>query len=127
MPAKSGAATPEKTLRIYVILGSEEFLRLRALHEITERVIGSDRDSMAVAEFDGESAKLADVLDEVRTASLLAPIRLVIVRDADDFVSEHRESLEKYLKAPSSSGVLLLTCKSWPATTRLNKQVAGQL
>ena len=125
MPTAREAATPEKTLPIYVIFGAEEFLRLRALQEIVQRVVGADRDSMAVAEFDGESAKLADVLDEVRTASLLSPIRLVIVRDADDFVSEHRESLEKYLKAPSSSGVLLLTCKSWPATTRLYKQVGA--
>lgn len=123
MPAKTAPSGPEKTLPIYVIFGGEDFLKLHALHDITHRVLGPSEADMAVAEFDGDSAKLADVLDEVRTASLLAPIRLVIVREADDFVSEHREVLEKYLKAPSPTGVLVLVCKSWPATTRLYKQV----
>jgi len=80
---------------------------------------------MAMAEYDGDSARLADVLDEVRTASLLAPIRLVVVRDADDFVSAHREALEKYVQSPSPTGVLVLVCRSWPATTRLYKLVGG--
>ena len=125
MPAKKEAAGPEKSLPVYVIFGTEEFLKLHALHDITERVLGPSRDSMAVAEFDGDMAKLADVLDEVRTASLLAPVRLVIVREADDFVSEHREALEKYIKSPSPTGVLVLVCRTWPATTRLYKQVAA--
>lgn len=126
---------PGKNLPIYVIFGAEDFLRLRAMNALISRIVGTDRDSMAMAEFDGDSARLADVLDEVRTPSLLAPVRLVIVRDADDFVSANRDSLERFLAKPPPkkdskeeppppiTGVLVLVCRSWPKTTRLYKAV----
>ena len=70
----------------------------------------------------GESADLANVLDECRTPSLLAPLRVVLVRGADEFVSggrnekkSHRELLEKYLESRakiSTKGVLQLTSKA---------------
>lgn len=114
---------PQKNSSIYVIFGAEDFLRLRAMNALISRIVGEDRDSMAMAEFDGDTARLAEVLDEVRTPSLLAPVRLVIVRDADDFVSANRESLERFLAKPIDTGVLLLICRSWPKTTRLYKAV----
>ncbi len=114
---------PQKNSSIYVIFGAEDFLRLRAMNALISRIVGEDRDSMAMAEFDGDTARLAEVLDEVRTPSLLAPVRLVIVRDADDFVSANREPLERFLAKPIDTGVLLLICRSWPKTTRLYKAV----
>ncbi len=107
----------------YVVFGSDALLRRQAIDRIIERVLGDARDQMTLADFDGDSAQLANVLDECRTASLLAPVRLVIVRDADGFVTAHREALEKYLQAPCPTGVLALVCKSWPRTTRLYKLV----
>lgn len=122
----SGAQSKSKTTSsppIRVIFGADDFLRAEALGRAIHEVLGGDRDSMALAEFDGDSADLRDVLDECRTASLLAAMRLVIVRDADDFVSAHREHLEKYFKAPSPTSVLVLVCRSFPKTTRLYKAV----
>lgn len=116
--------TPTGAAVIRVIFGNDEYLRAEALGRVIGEVLGDDRDSMALAEFDGDSAELRDVLDECRTASLLAANRLVIVRDADAFVSEHRESLEKYFKSPSPTSVLVLVCRSWPSNTRLYKAVA---
>ncbi len=110
---------------IYAVFGSDDFLRGERLRELLDRLLGEDRYAMAVAEFSGEAATLADVLDECRTLSLLAPIRVVCVRDADDFVSEHRKHLEAYLQAPSPSGVLVLVCRTWSKSTRLYKQVAA--
>jgi DNA polymerase-3 subunit delta len=78
---------------------------------------------MAIAEFDGPAAELADVLDECRTMSLLASVRLVCVRDADAFVAEYREALEKYLQSPSPTGVLVLVCTRWDKRWRLYKLV----
>ncbi len=110
---------------MYAVFGSDDFLRGHRLRELLDRLLGDDRDAMALAEYSGEDASLADVLDECRTPSLLAPIRVVCVRDADDFVSEHRKHLEAYLQSPSPSGVLVLVCRSWPKSTRLYKQVAA--
>lgn len=113
----------DRAAPVYVIFGTEDFLRLRALNDLIHRVLGPHRDSMALSELDGETARLADVLDEVRTASLLAPVRLVILREADDFVSDNRDALEKYVQSPCPTGVLVLVCRTWPATTRLYKFV----
>jgi DNA polymerase-3 subunit delta len=60
------------------------------------------------------------------TASLFGSgRRLVIVEEADDFVSEHRAELEDYVASPHRSGVLVLEVKTWPSTTRLAKAVAA--
>lgn len=117
---KSRTADP---LPVYVVYGNDDFLRGRALARVLRETIGADRDRMAVAEFDGDSAELAAVLDECRTASLLAPLRVVVVRDADGFVTANREPLERYLQSPCPTGVLVLVCRSWQRRTRLFKRV----
>jgi DNA polymerase-3 subunit delta len=116
---------------VYVIHGSEDFLCTEELHRLIRELLGDEPDSMALAEFDGETAEIAAVLDECRTPSLLAPLRMVIVRDADEFVgrprfegkSSYRELLEKYVSAPSTTGVLILVCRTWSKATRLYKMV----
>jgi DNA polymerase-3 subunit delta len=97
---------------------------------------------MALAEFDGETANMADILDEVRTGSLLAPTRVVIVRNADVLVTKkrreksdtdheskddsakaNREALEKYIQSPCPTGVLVLVFNSLATSTRLYQLV----
>jgi DNA polymerase III subunit delta len=48
---------------------------------------------------------------------------LVIVEEADPFVTKYRKDLEAYVEKPSASGILLLQVKQWTATTRLAKLV----
>ncbi len=117
--AKSSGSPPP----VYAIFGSEGFLRAEALDQVIDNVLGEKRDQMTLAEFEGGNAELADVLDECRTPSLLAPMRLVLVRDADDFITENRDAIEKYLKAPTSTAVLVFICTKWQKTTRLYKLV----
>ena len=49
---------------------------------------------------------------------------LVVVDEADEFVSRNRAALEDVVARPGSTSVLLLDVKQWPATTRLYKAVA---
>lgn len=77
---------------------------------------------LCVARFDA-SASLAEILDELRTLPFLAPLRVVIIRDADDFVSAHRSALEEYLQQPCPTSTLVLVVSSWPANWRLAKLV----
>jgi DNA polymerase-3 subunit delta len=51
--------------------------------------------------------------------------RIVIVEDADSFVSEYRAELEDYVAAPAR-GVLVLDVKTWPSNTRLAKAMVTQ-
>jgi|CXWL01.1.fsa_nt_gi DNA polymerase-3 subunit delta len=108
---------------VYAIFGEDDFLRRQALDRIVTRAIGPERDGMAYVEFDGDSADLAQVLDEVRTASLLAPLRVVCIREADGFITDHRDALERYAQSPAPTGVLILVCRSWQKTWRLYKKV----
>jgi DNA polymerase-3 subunit delta len=48
---------------------------------------------------------------------------LVVVENADPFVTRHRPLLEKYVGQPATTGVLVLEVKSWPANTKLAKLI----
>jgi DNA polymerase-3 subunit delta len=108
---------------IYVLHGSDAFLRDEHRKRVVQRIIGDADPQTAMTSFDA-TAVLADVLDELRTLPFLAPRRAVLVSDADAFVSAYREQLEAYLKAPAGSSSLVLTVLSWPANTRIAKLVA---
>jgi DNA polymerase-3 subunit delta len=66
------------------------------------------------------------VLDALATATLFgAARRLVIVEDADTFVSQYRGELEEYAGRPARDAVLVLDVKTWPSNTKLAKAVAS--
>ena len=102
---------------LYVLHGQDDFLRRQYCRRSIERIIGQAETQLAVARFD-VSAELAEVLDELRTAPLLAPHRAVVVAEADKFVSAHAQALTRYLAAPSASGSLVLMVNSWKAASQ---------
>ncbi len=108
---------------VYVLHGQDVFLQQRQCAELVRRLTEADEAGLATAKFDA-SAELSDVLDELRTAPLLAPRRIVIVRDADDFLLEHAESLGKYLASPARTGTLILLVESWPP--KMHKRQTGK-
>src|SRR3954469_13214129 len=109
---------------IYAVYGDDAYLRQETLETIGRSLFpGGEEDNLATRRFAGDQASLADVLDEVRTLPFLSKRRLVIVEGADPFVTAHRKELEAYAERPSSSGVLVLSVKTWPASTRLAKLV----
>ena len=113
------------TAPIYAVCGAEEFLKRQAVERITRNVLGNADPALALSEYDGAPAppELASVLDDLRTLPFLADRRLVIVRDADRFITLYREALEEYAAGPSPTGVLLMECKSLPGNTRLAKHI----
>lgn len=124
-------STSEPIAPIYAFSGAELFLRRQAMNETIVRALGNADPALVLSEYDGASGtvELATVLDDLRTLPFLAERRVVVVRDADKFITQHREHLEGYAANPSPTGVLVLECKSLPANTRLAKQIAkvGQL
>ncbi len=103
---------------VYALVGADPFLRGQALRQLLG-VITDGAGETSPARFDGARAELAEVLDEVRTPSLLGERRIGIVQDADEFIKRFRETLERYCSSPSESGVLILECDSLPKNTRL--------
>ena len=121
-------AEPEKHVpgAVCALFGDESFLRRQALGAIRRAVLGGDEGDFSLSVFEGPKAELADVLGELATVAMFGPgKRLVVVDQADEFVTRYRGELEDYLAQPSSGGVLVLELKSFPSNTRLYKAVAA--
>jgi DNA polymerase-3 subunit delta len=116
---------PEKhaPAAVCVLFGDEPFLKSQVQRELRRAVLGED--DVPFATFEGEQAQMRDLLDELSTVALFGGggKRLVVVEEADKFVTLNREDLQKYVARPKANGVLLLTVDSWPANTKLFKAV----
>jgi DNA polymerase III subunit delta len=108
---------------LYVLHGDEGLLKQRVLAALRSRIFGADGDDISTSTYAGDKATFAAVQDELHTVPFLSSHRLVIVEDADPFVSANRALLEKYVAEPAAKGILVLDVKTWPATTRLAKLV----
>jgi DNA polymerase-3 subunit delta len=121
---KKNPTQSQSSASVIAIVGNDSFLRSNALARVLESV-RSDMGDLGPMRFEGDRATPAEVLDEVRTLSLLGGIRVAIVDDADDFISANRELMERYCSAPASGSLLILLCNSLPRNTRLYKIIEG--
>jgi DNA polymerase III subunit delta len=108
---------------IYVLHGDEDYLKRQVVAALRQRLLGDDPDSMGLSTLSGETATFAGVHDDLETLPFLSARRLVVVEQADPFVTKYRAALEAYLDKPAAHGTLVLEVKSWPATTRLYKLI----
>jgi DNA polymerase-3 subunit delta len=109
---------------VVTLFGEDAFLQGTALKHLQAQLFGPSDDSCSVTEWEGRQCEWRDISDELRTVSLFGDGgRCAIIREADDFVSAHREPLEKYVANPAKSGCLVLIVKSWPKNTRLAKAI----
>lgn len=113
-------ATRKATPSVVAIVGNEPFLRTEALARLLEP-IKSEVGELGAMRFEGDRAAAAEVLDEVRTPSLLGGRRVAIVEDADDFISANRDLMERYCTSPVEDSLLVLLCHSLPRNTKLYK------
>ena len=127
MHAADYLKSPEKHGKAPVIVlhGSEWSLKLSAIQAITKIVLGSDDDELSLTRFAGKEAELREVRDELLTVSMFADSRVVVVEEADEFITKYRPGLEDYADKPSQSSVLVLDCKSWRKNTKLAKKLAA--
>ncbi len=117
---RSGKGKPQP---VYVLAGDEPFLKRQVVLALRRWLFGEDDESFGFSTYAGESAVWASVHDELQTLPFLGGRRLVLIDAADPFVTEHRPALERYVQAPSATGVLVLDVKTWPANTRLAKLI----
>jgi DNA polymerase-3 subunit delta len=112
---------------LYVLHGDEDFLKRQVLQALRTLALGQDGDEFGMSTHAGDKAEFAAVRDELETIPFLSPRRLVIVENADPFVTRNRPALEKYVTQLPKTGVLVLDVKSWPATARLAKLIDGNV
>lgn len=108
---------------VCVAFGDEAFLKRQTLLRLREAILGGGEADFSLSTMPGPTALLADVLEELATLAMFGGKRLVLVEEADEFVTRYRGELEDYTAKPRSGGVLILDTNSWPSNTRLYKAV----
>ncbi len=110
---------------VCVVFGDESFLRRQALVQLKHAVLGGGDGEFSCSVFGGDQATLRDVLDELATTALFGGgRRMVVVDEAEPFITRYRAELETYVARPRNNSVLVLAPTSWPSNTRLFKAIA---
>ena len=111
---------PAALAPLYVVHGDEAFLRRLAIEALRNQAVGDDES--AVSGFAGDNTEFAAVWAVLTSAPFFAPKRVVVVAEADPFVTKYRSLLEKKVAGElPDSGLLILDVRTWPSNTRLAK------
>jgi len=108
------SAPPDADTRICVLHGPEDVVKrehLRTLRAALEVAHGEIQQT----QFDGAQTELADVLDELKTFSLLSTHKLVIIDAAEQFMLKHRDAMTRYATSPVDHATLVLRARTWRA------------
>ncbi|MBP5620544.1 MAG: DNA polymerase III subunit delta [Thermoguttaceae bacterium] len=105
-----------------VVFGEESFLRSETLKRLRSLVLSDNDGDFSYTRFDGSSVSYTDVLRATSTLALFGTgRRLVVIEQAETFLSSNKESLEDYISEPSKASVLVLQINSFPSNLRLYK------
>lgn len=117
-------ATAASPGALVVLHGAELHLKQSSLKALRGMILGAGQDdAIGESRFDGKNLEWWTVRDELLTVSMFTARRLVVVEDAEEFVSKFRAALEEYVEAPAKKSVLVLDMKSWRKNTRLAKKL----
>jgi DNA polymerase-3 subunit delta len=118
----SPAKTPTPTTHpVCVVFGEDAFLVAKEAEKRLDALLDEEERMTGLSEPKASDARLADVLDELRTVPFLAARRVVLIKDAEPFLKNFSPQLEAYLDSPSPSGVLLMTATAFDKRTRFYK------
>ncbi|MEE9213166.1 MAG: DNA polymerase III subunit delta, partial [Phycisphaeraceae bacterium] len=106
-----------------LLTGPEQMVKQQLLDELRDE-LQKKHGELQTMMHDGRTATLADVLDDLRTFSLMQQYKLVIVDEADQFVTKQtRPALERYAQSPVDHATLVLRSVKWDSP-RLDKLIA---
>jgi len=111
------------TESIYVVCGKDEFLVANQCKALLDELLTPEQRPMCLYQPKADEVAVVDVLDELRTLPFLAERRVVLLKDADKFISANRQAFEKYLDDLSPTGVLIMTVGAWDKRTKLAKKL----
>lgn len=121
-----GAAKTKKSdgpQYIYVIAGKETPLVNAECDRLLDKLIVPTERATGLLNVDADKITAAEVMDELRTLPFLTGRRIVVLKNADKFISANRELLETYFDNPSPTGILIMTFTSFNARTNLAKKL----
>ncbi|GAB4192212.1 MAG: hypothetical protein Kow00105_06290 [Phycisphaeraceae bacterium] len=111
---KTASPTFDGNVRLCVLSGPEYWLRqqyLQSLKQALEQAHGE----VEVFTYDGETASLSDILDELRSYALMQQYKIVLLDAADAFLKREgfREAMERYAQNPVDHATLVMRCDTW--------------
>ena len=104
---------------VCVAYGDELFLRRQVLMGLRHAVLGGDEGDFSLTSYEGRNAEFRDVVEELTTMAMFGGQRLVVVDEADEFVtplSRATRGLRRPARPQRHAGA---GRKSWPSNTRL--------
>lgn len=108
---------------VYVIQGKDMFLVNKRCEKLLSTLISDDEREMGLVVCEADKTEVSTVLDELRTAPFLAERKILLMREADKFISSNSDVLLKYLDKPSSRGVLVMTVSTLRSNTKIAKKI----
>jgi DNA polymerase-3 subunit delta len=109
---------------IYVIAGKEDSLVNAHCSKLLDKLLEPPQRTTGLFDAEAATVMASEVLDELRTSPFLTDKRVVLVKDADKFISANRPPLEKYFDNPCPTGRLIFTVRTWDARTILARKLA---
>lgn len=117
------ASAKAKLGPLYVVHGDEPFLKRQVIRALIKRALGDAADSQSISTHSGDKAVFAEVFDDLDTVPFFDPKRVLLVDNADPFITKYRGELEKKLAHLPATGLLILDVKTWASNTRLAKMI----
>jgi DNA polymerase III subunit delta len=121
--AQKAAKAQQQNELVFVIAGDEPTTVNARCTELVDRLITPEEKATGLLVADADKITITELLDELRTLPFLTKKRIVVLRNADKFISANRETLERYFEHPCPTGVLVITAKEWSGNTRLAKKL----
>ncbi|MCL2348025.1 MAG: DNA polymerase III subunit delta [Planctomycetaceae bacterium] len=124
-----GQAKPDESKSVYVLFGDDAFLKSQVLKRLRKLILADDDAEFSLTRYEGNQATFATVLKELSMMTMFGGgqfgggRRLVIIDDADPFVTRFRDELEDYVAKPSKTATLIFVVGTFPSNTRLYKSV----
>lgn len=104
---------------VIALVGPDIFLQLEGLRAIVAQL---PKETTRLT-LDGETAKIGDVLDELRSFAMFSSSKCVVIRSADDFISKFRPQMEDYVESPAEDSILVLLMNTLPKNQRIYKLI----
>ncbi|MFA5553433.1 MAG: DNA polymerase III subunit delta [Phycisphaerae bacterium] len=123
--AKIGVKSTKTEPLIYVIAGKEPAMVNNQYEQLIDQLLEPSQRMTGLYIADTDKISASDIFDELRTLPFLSSKRVVVIKNADDFIKHNRDLLEKYFDEPSRTGILVMTVESFPSNTILARKIGA--
>lgn len=105
---------------VHLIVGSERLFIDRAISALRRATVG-EGDAWNEEVFQGKGGSGSRIVDAARTLPMMAKVRLLLVRGADDLADKELEPLAAYFAEPVETACLVLTAEKLDGRSRFAK------